>query len=84
MIGAQLLPGSDFQASDTYDAGKVAVVNVAFAEKFKLGRDALGKFMGRGGENDSLGIQIVGLAPNIAYNRATERAQPVFYLPWMQ
>jgi ABC-type antimicrobial peptide transport system permease subunit len=26
----------------------------------------------------------VGLAPNIAYNGAKERAQPVFYLPWMQ
>jgi predicted permease len=32
MIGARLLAGRDFQASDTYEAAKVAVVNVAFAE----------------------------------------------------
>ena len=84
MIGARLVSGRDFQASDVYGAGRVAVVNLAFAEKFKLGRDAVGKFMGRGGGNDSLGIQIVGLVPNIAYNGAKEKPQPVFYLPWMQ
>src|SRR5688572_24678171 len=84
MIGATLLSGRDFRSSDSYDAAKVAVVNVAFAEKFKLGRDAVGKFMGRGGDNDSLRIQIVGLVPNITYNGAKQAPQPVFYLPWMQ
>jgi predicted permease len=84
MIGAPLLAGRDFRPSDTYDAGKVAVVNLAFAEKFKLGREAVGKFMGRAGGNDSLRIQIVGLVPNIAYSNAKQDPQPVFYLPWMQ
>jgi predicted permease len=83
-IGAPLLAGRDFQASDSYDAPKVAIVNLAFAEKFKLGREAVGKFMGRGGGGDSLPIQIVGLVPNIAYNDAKHEPQPVFYLPWMQ
>ncbi len=59
-------------------------MNEAFAEKFKLGRDAVGKFMGRSGGNDSLGIQIVGLVPNVAYNDAKRAPQPVFYLPWQQ
>jgi predicted permease len=84
MIGARLLSGRDFQASDTYGAAKVAIVNVAFAEKFKLGRDAVGKFMGRASGADSLRIQIVGLVPNVAYNDAKQKPQPVFYLPWMQ
>ena len=84
MIGASLLAGRDFRASDSYDAPKVAIVNLAFAEKFKLGRDAVGKFMGRGGGADSMQIQIVGLVPNIAYNDAKHEPQPVFYLPWMQ
>ncbi|HEY7567146.1 MAG TPA: ABC transporter permease [Gemmatimonadaceae bacterium] len=84
MIGAPLLAGRDFQASDTYDAERVAVVNLAFAEKFKLGREAVGKFMGRAAGNDSLRIRIVGLVPNIAYNNAKQDPQPVFYLPWMQ
>ncbi len=84
MIGAPLLAGRDFQASDQYDGARVAVVNLAFAAKFGLGREAVGKFMGRAGGNDSLGIQIVGLAPNVAYNDAKREPQPVFYLPWMQ
>jgi predicted permease len=84
MIGTPILSGRDFRESDTQGAARVAVVNVAFAEKFKLGRDAVGKFMGRGGGGDSLAIQIVGLVPNVAYNNAKQAPQPVFYLPWMQ
>ncbi|MEP7348003.1 MAG: FtsX-like permease family protein, partial [Gemmatimonadaceae bacterium] len=84
MIGTPLLAGRDFQTSDQYDGAKVAIVNLAFAKKFGLGREAVGKFMGRSGGSDSLGIQIVGLAPNVAYNNAKSEAQPVFYLPWMQ
>ena len=84
MFGTPLLAGREFQASDQYGAAKVAVVNLAFAEKFGLGREAVGKFMGRSGGNDSLGIQIVGLAPNVAYNDAKHAPQAVFYLPWMQ
>jgi predicted permease len=84
MLGTPLLAGREFQPSDQYGAAKVAVVNLAFAEKFGLGREAVGKFMGRSGGNDSLGIQIVGLAPNVAYSDAKRAPQPVFYLPWMQ
>ena len=84
MFGTALLAGREFRASDQYGAAKVAVVNLAFAEKFGLGRDAVGKFMGRGRGSDSVGIQIVGLAPNVAYNDAKRGPQPVFYLPWMQ
>ena len=84
MIGAPMLSGRDVQATDAYDGPRVAVVNLAFAEKFGLGREAVGKFMGRASGTDSLGIQIVGLAPNVAYNDAKRAPQPVFYLPWMQ
>lgn len=84
MIGVPMLAGRDVASYDQYDGARVGVVNVAFAEKFGLGRDAVGKFMGRPGSNDSLGIQIVGLAPDIAYNDVKRAAQPVFYLPWMQ
>ncbi|MEP7384069.1 MAG: ABC transporter permease [Gemmatimonadota bacterium] len=84
MIGVPMLSGRDFQASDQYGGTKVAIVNSAFVEKFGLGRDAVGKYIGRAGGDDSLGIQIVGLAPDIAYNNVKQKAQPVFYLPWMQ
>ena len=84
MIGVPMLAGRDVASYDQYDGARVGVVNLAFAEKFGLGRDAVGKFMGRAGGNDSLGIQIVGLAPDIAYNDVKREPQPVFYLPWMQ
>jgi predicted permease len=84
MIGAPMLSGRDFTPSDAEGGARVAVVNVAFAEKFGLGRAPVGAFMGRAGGEDSLGIQIVGLAPDIAYNDAKREPQPVFYLPWMQ
>lgn len=84
MIGAALLSGRDFEPSDQAGAPPVAVVNVAFTKKFGLGRSAVGKFIGRAGANDSLGIQIVGLVPDVAYNGAKQEPQPVFYLPWMQ
>lgn len=84
MIGVPLLSGRDFASYDQYEGARVAVVNLAFAEKFKLGRDAVGKYMGRASSDDSMRIQIVGLAPDIAYNDAKREPQPVFYLPWMQ
>ena len=84
MIGATLIAGRDFQASDQYGRARVAVVNLAFAKKFGLGRDAVGRFMGRSGGPGSLGIQTVGLVPDVAYNNAKLAPQPVFYLPWMQ
>jgi predicted permease len=85
MLGSSLVSGREFLPSDFSGAASVAVVNQAFADKFGLGRDAVGKFMGFPTEGgDSLNIQIVGLAPNIKYNDVKREAQPVLYLPWMQ
>ena len=84
-MGTALLAGREFLPSDVRDGARVAIVNEAFAEKFNLGRDAVGKFMGRSGSGpDSLSIQIVGLLPNIKYNDVKREPQPVFYLPWVQ
>lgn len=83
-IGTPMLAGRDFRPTDTQGAAQVAVVNVAFTEKFKLGSEAVGRFMGRGGGSDSLRIQIVGVVPNTAYSNAKQGPQPIFYLPWMQ
>lgn len=85
MLGVSLRGGRGILPSDQNGATRVAVVNQAFVDKFGLGTDAVGKFMGRAGGGDSLSIQIVGVAPNIAYNDVKRDApQPVFYLPWMQ
>lgn len=84
MIGAPLLAGRDFSASDQYGGARVAVVNLEFARKFGLGREAVGKFIGRASGHDSLNMQVVGLVPNVAYNDAKQEPQPVFYVPWVQ
>jgi len=85
-MGVQLVAGRDIAASDIAGATEVAVVNQAFADKFGLGRDAVGKFMGRrGADSDSLTILIVGLVPNIGYSDVkVEEPRPVFYTPWRQ
>lgn len=82
VVGMQLLAGRDFTASDVASAPKVAVVNEAFAKKFHLGRDAVGKHMSMG--SDTLDMQIVGLVKNAAYSDVKDPVPPVFFIPWRQ
>jgi predicted permease len=83
-MGIRLLAGREFTTSDQQGTHKVAVVNQAFADKFGLGKEAVGKFMGSRGDTDSLDIEIVGLVPNVAYSEVKGVVPPVFYLPWRQ
>ena len=48
-LGIPLLAGREFTRADAATAPKVAIVNEAFAKKFNLGRDAVGKRMSSGG-----------------------------------
>src|SRR5207248_9409185 len=50
-VGMKLLAGREFTRADSRDAPRVAVVNEAFAKKFNLGRDAVGKFMSTNGRD---------------------------------
>jgi ABC-type transport system, involved in lipoprotein release, permease component len=61
---------------------KVAIVNEAFAKKFNLGTNAVGKHMSVG--NDSLNITIVGLAKNSKYSEVKAKIPPVFVVPYRQ
>jgi ABC-type antimicrobial peptide transport system permease subunit len=60
----------------------VAIVNEAFAKKFNLGRQVVGKHMSIG--NDSLNIEIVGLAKDSKYSSVKDKIPPVFVLPYRQ
>jgi predicted permease len=82
-FGVQLLAGREFTEADATGSQRVAIVNQAFADKFKLGRDAVGKFRGDG-EKDSLNVQIVGLVPNVKYSQVKDSVPPVYYRPWRQ
>jgi predicted permease len=83
-LGVALISGREFTAADTLGAPKVAIVNERFAQKFNLGRDAVGKRMRTGGRGGELDIEIVGLVPNVKYSEVKQTIPPVFYLPYRQ
>ena len=82
-MGIPVLAGREFSASDGQGAPKVAIVNEAFATKFNLGRDVVGRWMqmGRGGKLD---MQIVGFVQNTKYSSVKGEIPPLFYLPAQQ
>jgi len=58
------------------------VVNEAFAKKFNLGRDAVGRFIGNRGEE--LDMAIVGLVRNAKYSEVKQEVPPLFFRPYRQ
>ena len=84
-VGIPVLAGREFTRADAMGAGKVAIVNEAFANKFNLGRDAVGKYMSDStGNAVKLDIQIIGLVQNAKYSEVKQKTPPVFYRPYRQ
>ncbi len=84
-LGIPLLSGREFTRADGIGAPKVAVVNEAFAKKFNLGRDAVGKRMANTTKVGSpLDIEIVGLVQNAKYSEVKQEIPPVYFLPYRQ
>ena len=81
-LGVPLLGGRAFMPSDEAGSPKVVIVNQAFAKKFGLGSDAVGKRMSAGG--DSLDMEIVGLVRDMAYRDVKEDVPPVYFVPALQ
>jgi predicted permease len=84
VLGIPLLAGREFTRTDDLRAPKVAIVNEAFAKKFNLGRDAVGKRMGVGGRTEQLDIEIVGLVKNAKYSEVKQEVPPMFMTPYRQ
>lgn len=83
VLGIPLLTGREFTRSDVDGTTQVAIVNQAFAEKFGLGDDVVGKWMAQGGE-DELDIQIVGLMADAKYADVKDEIPPQFITPYRQ
>jgi len=81
-LGIPLLAGREFTRADATGAPKVVIVNEAFAKKFNLGRDAVGKRMSRGSSN--LDIEIVGIVQNAKYSQVRQELPPIFFVPYRQ
>jgi predicted permease len=82
-LGVPLLAGREFTEADILGAPKVAIVNQAFARKFGLGRDAVGKFMGSNG-NDEMDTQIIGLVADAKYSEVKDEIPPLFFQAYRQ
>jgi predicted permease len=81
-LGIPLIAGREFTRADAAGAPKVAVVNEAFAAKFNLGRDAVGRRIGRrSGQPDT---EIVGLVQNAKYSNVKAVPPPQFFRPHRQ
>jgi predicted permease len=83
-LGVPLLAGREFTDRDAVGAPKAAIVNEAFAKKFNLGRNAVGKRMSDDGAGKTLDIEIVGLVQNSKYSQVKRDVPPVFFRPYRQ
>jgi predicted permease len=84
-VGMTLLAGRDFTVADTLGAPLVTIVNEAFARRFNLGHDVIGKRLRRGGkETDPLDIEIVGLVKDAKYSQVRAEVPAVFFIPYRQ
>jgi len=81
-LGVPLIAGREFERSDGLDAPRVAIINQAFARKFNLGSNPVGKRMDRG--NKKLDIQIVGLVRDAKYSQVKDDVPSLFFTPVAQ
>jgi predicted permease len=84
MLGVPLISGREFTRSDAADRPKVAIINEAFAKKYNLGRDVLGKHIGDGSGWQHPDMEIVGLVPNAKYGGIGMESLPWFFSPYRQ
>jgi len=84
-LGIPLLTGRDFTRADTLGTPKVAIVNEAFARKFNLGTNPVGRRMAQGrGSGTKLNVEIIGLAKDAKYSEVKADIPPQFFLPYRQ
>jgi predicted permease len=83
-MGIALVAGREFTRADAINAPKVAIVNQAFARKFNLGENPVGKRFGAGGPNSKPDIEIVGIAQDAKYSNVKVVVPPQYYLPYRQ
>ncbi|HEY3884109.1 MAG TPA: ABC transporter permease, partial [Vicinamibacterales bacterium] len=84
-LGIPLIAGREFTDADDINSAKVAIVNQAFAKKFGLGNDAIGKLMGYGaGFRSKLDTTIVGVVQDAKYSEVKRTVPPLFFTSYRQ
>ncbi|MDP1571226.1 MAG: ABC transporter permease [Vicinamibacterales bacterium] len=83
-MGMTLLAGRTFTPADGPSQPKVAIVNEAFAAKFQLGPNPVGKRLARSRDAAELDIEIVGLVRDAKYADIKRDTPPVLFQPYQQ
>ena len=83
-MGIALMSGREFTAADAAGAPKVGIVNQAFAKKFNLGPNPIGKHFGVGGPGAKPDIEIVGFVQDAKYSDVKREVPPQYFLPYRQ
>jgi len=78
-----ILRGRAFRSSDTFDSGRVAIVNEQFANHYWPGADVVGKRI-RLDSRDGAPVEIVGVTQTIKYQTTFQRPMDFVYLPLSQ
>ena len=81
-LGVPLIAGREFTRADAIGAPKVVIVNQAFAKKFHLGANPIGRRMDDGSKK--LEFEIVGLVQDAKYNHVKDDIPPQFFKPYAQ
>ena len=83
-MGIPLVAGREFTRADTLGAPKVVIVNEAFARKFNLGANPVGKRMGSNEGREQLDTEIVGFVRDAKYSDVKDEVPPLHFRPWAQ
>jgi predicted permease len=80
-----LLSGREFNAGDTAESMKVAVINEAMVKTFFPKRNPIGVHFAQGGGSEARpDIEIIGVVQNTKESNVRTEYRPYFYLPYSQ
>jgi putative ABC transport system permease protein len=84
-MGIDLVAGRDFNAHDTTESPKVAIVNQTVSQKFFGGQNPIGKrYRTENGNKMSDWVEIVGVMKDTKYGTLREETLPTAYVPASQ
>jgi predicted permease len=84
-LGIHLINGRDIEVTDTGTSQRVAIVNIALANKYFPGRNPIGGHITRQLEgNVKETFEIVGVCSNVKYTGLQDPISPTVYYPYTQ
>lgn len=80
-LGVPLLRGREFGLQDGSSAAHVAVINEAFADRFFVGRNPIGRHITEGSGGQKSAMEVVGVTGNARDHSLRGQVPPRFYIP---